>query len=68
MTANAKDSTKSNCPWKLKIDNKIKISEDELEMYLTNCADIGPSLAKIIPDLSMLFERFFGKSQHYLAQ
>ena len=28
--ANAKDSNKPNCPWKLKIDNKIKISEDEI--------------------------------------
>ena len=54
-----KQSKVINFPQNFKIDNKIKTGEDEIanepNIYF---ADIGPSLAKNILDLSMLFESF----------
>ena len=55
----AKHSKKSNFPLKLKIGNKIKTGEDEIANEFNKYfADIGPSLAKNIPDPSILFGRF----------
>ena len=55
----AKHSKKSNFLGKLKIGNKIKTGEDEIANYFNKYfADIGPSLAKNIPDSSMPFESF----------
>ena len=55
----AKHSKKSNFPWKLKIGNKIKTVEDEIANEFNKYfADIGLSLVKNIPNLSILFERF----------
>ena len=55
----AKHSKKSNFPWKLKIGNKIKNGEDKIaNKFNKYFADIGPSLAKNIPDPSMPFESF----------
>ena len=55
----AKHSKKSNFPRKLKIGNKIKTGEDEIANEFNKYfADIGSSLAKSIPDSSMLFESF----------
>ena len=52
-------STKSNFPQKLKIGNKIKTGEDEIANEFNKYfADIGPSLAKNIPDPLMPFESF----------
>ena len=55
----AKHSKKSNFPPKLKIGNKIKTGENEIANEFNKYfADIGPSLAKNIPDPSILFESF----------
>ena len=55
----AEHSIKSNFPQELKIDSKLKTGEDEIANELDKYfADIGPSLAKDVPDLLMLFERF----------
>ena len=56
---NAKHSKKSNFQRKLKIGNKIKTGEYEIaNKFKKYFADIDPSLAKNIPDLSMSFEGF----------
>ena len=56
----AKHSKKSNFPQKLKISNKIKTGDDEIANEFNKYfADIGPSLAKNIPDSSMSFKSFF---------
>ena len=55
----AKHSKKSNFPRKFKIDNKIKTGEDKIgNQFNKYFADIGPSLAKNIPDPFMSFESF----------
>ena len=55
----AKHSKKSNFPRKLKIGNKIKTGEDErANEFNKYFADIGPSLAKDIPNSSIPFESF----------
>ena len=55
----AKHSKKSNFPQKLKIGNKIKTGENEIANEFNKYfADIGPSLAKNIPDLLISFESF----------
>ena len=55
----AKDSKKSNFPRKHKIDHKLKTGEDEIENEFNKYfADIGPSLAKNIPNPSISFESF----------
>ena len=55
----AKHSKKSNFPRKLKLDNKNKTGEDEIaNEFNKHFADIGPPLAKNIPDSSMPFESF----------
>ena len=55
----AKHTKKSDFPRKLKISNKIKTGEDEIENKFNKYfLGIGPSLAKIIPDSSMPFESF----------
>ena len=55
----AKDSIKPDFPWKLKIGNKIKIGEDKIANEFNKYfAEIGPSLAKNIPDPPMPFKRF----------
>ena len=55
----AKHSKKSNFPWKFKIGNKIKTVEDEIANEFNKYfADIGLSLVKNIPNLSIPFERF----------
>ena len=55
----AKHSKKSNFPQKPKIGNKIKTGEDEIaNKFSKYFADIGPSLAKNIPDPLMPFECF----------
>ena len=52
----------SNFPRKLRICNKIKTGEDEIANEFNKYfADIGPSLAKIIPDPSMPFEKFLNR-------
>ena len=49
----------SNFPPKLKIGNNIKTGEDEVANEFNKYfADIGPSLAKNIPDPSMPFRSF----------
>ena len=54
-----KHSKKSNFLQKLEIDNKIKNSEDEIvNEFNKYFADIGPSLAKNIPNPSIPFESF----------
>ena len=59
ITGKRKDSKTSNFPRKLKIGNKIKTGEDEIANEFNKYfADIGPSLAKNIPDPSILFGRF----------
>ena len=58
----AKHSKKSDFPLKLKIGNKIKTSEDKITNEFNKYfADIGPSLAKNIPDPSIPFESFLKK-------
>ena len=53
------NSTKPNFPQKLKVGNKIKTGEDEIaNKFNKYFADIGPSLAKNIPDPLMPFESF----------
>ena len=53
----AKHSEKSNFLQKRKIGNKIKTGEDEIANELKKYfADIGPSLAKNIPDSLIPFE------------
>ena len=63
INGKAKQSNKLNFPRKLKIDNKIKTDEDEIanepNIYF---ADVGQSLAKNIPDPSMVFESFLSLS------
>ena len=55
----AKHSKNSNFPWKLKIGNKIKTGEDEIANEFNKCfADIGPSLAKNIPNPSISIASF----------
>ena len=55
----AKDSKKSNFPRKHKIDHKLKTGEDEIANEFNKYfADIGPSLAKNIPNPSISFESF----------
>ena len=55
----AKHSKKSNFPRKLKIGNKIKTGEDEIANEFNKYfADIGPSLAKNIPNPPIPFESF----------
>ena len=55
----AKHSKNSNFPWKLKIGNKIKTGEDEIANEFHKCfADIGPSLAKNIPNPSISIASF----------
>ena len=52
-------SNKSKFLRKLKIDNKIKTGGDETaNEFYKYFADIGPYLAKNIPDPSMPFESF----------
>ena len=59
----AKYSSKSNFPRKLKINNKIKTSKDQIaNQFNKQFADIGPSQAKNIPDQLMLFECFFKRA------
>ena len=59
IISKAKYSKRSNFSWKLKIGNKIKTGEDEIANEFNKYfADIGPSLAKNIPDPSMPFESF----------
>ena len=53
----AKHSKKSNFSWKLKIGNKIKTGEDEkADEFNKYFANIGPSLAKNIPNPSIPFK------------
>ena len=53
----AKHSKKSNFPGKLKIGNKIKTDEDKIANEFNKYfANVGPSLAKNIPDPSVPFE------------
>ena len=60
ITGKVKHSKKSNFRRKLKIGNKIKTVEDEIANEFNKYfADIGPSLAKNIPDPSMPFESFY---------
>ena len=55
----AKHSKKPNFPRKFKIGNKIKTGEDEIANEFNKYfADIGPSLAKNIPNPSILFGSF----------
>ena len=55
----AKYSQKSNFPQKLKIGNKIKTGENEIANEFNKYfADIGPSLAKNIPNPSISIESF----------
>ena len=59
ITGKAKHSKKLNIAWKLKIGNKIKTGEDEIANEFNKYyADIGPCLAKNIPNPSMPFESF----------
>ena len=56
----AEHSIKSNFPQELKIDSKLKTGEDEIANELDKYfADIGPSLAKDVPDLLMLLDERF---------
>ena len=53
----ARHSKKSNFPRKLEVNNKIKTGEDETAKEFNKYfADIGPSLAKNIPDSSIPFK------------
>ena len=55
----AKHSKKSNFPRNLEIGSKIKTGEDEIaNEFNKHFADIVSSLAKDVPDPSMLFETF----------
>ena len=64
----AKHSKKSNFPPKLKIGNKIKTGEDEIANEFNKYfADIGPSLAKNIPDPSIPFEKFLERVNNTLS-
>ena len=57
-----KHSKKSNFPGKLKIGNKIKTGEDEIANEFNKYfADIGPALAKSIPDPSRCRLKVFWK-------
>ena len=57
--AKAKDSKKSNFLRKHKIGHKIKTGEDEIaNKFNKYFVDIGPSLAKKIPNPSISFESF----------
>ena len=57
-----KHSNRSNFLRKLTIDKKIKISENERKNEFDKYfVDIGPYLAKPIPDPSMSFEVFLKK-------
>ena len=63
ISGKAKQSNKLNFSWKRKIDNKIKTGEDEIANEFNKYfADIGPSLAKNIPDSSMPFEKFLKRA------
>ena len=63
INGKAKQSNKLNFSWKRKIDNKIKTGEDEIANEFNKYfADIGPSLAKNIPDSSMPFEKFLKRA------
>ena len=56
----AKDSKKSNFPGKRKIGYKIKTGEEEIGNEFNKLfVDIGPSLAKNIPNPSIQFETFW---------
>ena len=66
ITGKAKQSKKSNFPRKLKVGNKIKTGEVELANEFNKYfADIGPSLAKHIPDPSIRFKSLSLPSQSY---
>ena len=59
ITGRGKDSKKSNFPRKLKRGNKIKPGADEITNEFSKyLANIGPSLAKNIPNPSMPFKGF----------
>ena len=59
ITGNAKHNKKSNFPQKLKTGNKTKTGENEIaNKFNKYFADIGPSLAKDIPNTSIPFETF----------
>ena len=59
ITGRGKDSKKSNFPRKLKRGNKIKPGADEIANEFSKyLANIGPSLAKNIPNPSMPFKGF----------
>ena len=54
-----KHSKKSNFPRNLEIGSKIKTGEDEIaNEFNKHFADIVSSLAKDVPDPSILFETF----------
>ena len=58
-TGKVKHGGRSGFPRKLITGNKIKTGEDEIANEFNKYfADIGPSLAKNIPESSMPFESF----------